>query len=157
MNNTLPIQIVNFLDHPGALDEAVRYYHSKWGRASNYSFFYDAVRHSSNSDRGLPRFYLMLYNDRIIGCAALVTNDFISRHDLMPWLAGLYIEADMRGQELGYLLMQYLEKEALRIGYQVLYLTTDHDGYYEKYGWIRIADAHEPDGAVTRVYMKNLE
>jgi N-acetylglutamate synthase-like GNAT family acetyltransferase len=83
---------------------------------------------------------VLLKNNEIIGCSALITNDFISRHDLYPWMACLFVEEKERGKEYGNLLMKFAEKEAKKIGFTDIYLTTDHDGYYEKYGWIRIED-----------------
>lgn len=143
-------------DYEGGLEAGVRYYHSKWGGESNFDFFFDAIKHSSNEKRGLPRFYLLLKGEMIAGCAALVTNDFISRHDLRPWLAGLYVEQSERGQELGSFIMEQLAEEAKRAGYAKVYLTTDHNSYYERYGWIRIEDGYEPSGERTRIYQKEL-
>ena len=31
--------------------------------------------------------------------------------------------------------MKYAEKDARKDGYAAIYLTTDHNGYYKKYGW----------------------
>jgi len=39
----------------------------------------------------------MLDGERVAGCCALLTNDLISRQDLWPWLACLYVEPDYRG------------------------------------------------------------
>lgn len=149
-------KIVNFKDYSGGIEAAARYYHSKWGSESNFGFFFDAVKHSSNSREGLPRFYLMLKGEEIVGCSALVTNDFNSRHDLWPWLAGLYIEESERGKGLGSLLMLHLEEEAAKAGYNDIYLITSHDGYYEKYGWTRMEDCYEPNGETTRLYTKGV-
>jgi N-acetylglutamate synthase-like GNAT family acetyltransferase len=150
------LEIVHIKDYTGGTKKGIDYYHSKWGDDFNYDFFNDAIRNSSNKQFGLPRFYLLLKIDRIIGCCALVTNDFISRHDLYPWLAGIFIEKTERGKEYGNRLMQYAEKEAKKIGYDKLFLTTSHNSYYEKYGWKRIEDGYELSGDSTRIYMKVL-
>ncbi len=147
---------VNMKEYGGGLEKAIKYYHSKWGNKNNYTFFCDAISHSKASDAGLPRFYLLLRGDEIVGCCGLIVNDFISRHDLLPWLAGIYIEESERGKELGKLMMQHAEHEAAGMGYSKLYLSTSHDGYYEKYGWKRIEDGYEPSGEATRIYEKKL-
>lgn len=148
--------IVNVQDYIGGLKTAVDYIHSKWGRADNYAFYYDAIAHSSERGKLLPRFYLMLSRDAIVGCYALLTNDLISRQDLFPWLGCLYVEQSERGKQLGNVLMQHGIKEAKALKFETLYLTTDHDGYYEKYGWQRIEDGFDFWGNSSRIYKVSL-
>lgn len=151
------VEIVNVKGYQGGLDKAVDYIHGVWGSEKNYLYYKDAIYHSSLTEKPLPMFFLLLKNNEIIGCSALITNDFISRHDLYPWIACLFVDEKERGQEYGNLLMEHAEKEAKNIGFSIVYLTTDHDGYYEKYGWRRIEDgvdlfSCEP----TRIYEKQL-
>lgn len=43
------------------------------------------------------------------------------------------------------------------IGFPIVYLTTDHNGYYERYGWIRIEDGIDLISCKpTRIYKKML-
>ena len=49
-----------------------------------------------------------------------------------------------------------LLKEAALAGFSTLYLTTDHDGYYEKYGWTRIEDGYDRDGEPCRIYCNRI-
>ena len=90
------------------------------------------------------------------GCCALLTNDLISRQDLWPWLACLYVEPDYRGRALGATLLEHGATEAKRMGYGTLYLTTDHDGYYEKYGWSRMEDGYNLFGERSHIYWLEL-
>lgn len=143
-------------NYSGGLDEGIKYYHSKWGNQNNYNFFFDAIFHSTNLVSGLPRFYLLIKNEKIIGCCGLIINDFISRHDLYPWLAGVYIEENERGQGLGNMIIKHVESEAKNAGYSAIYLTTKLDGYYEKYGWKRTDDGFEFSGKSAKIYMKGL-
>ena len=62
-----------------------------------------------------------------------------------------------RGHALGDRLMKYTEEDARKGGYAAIYLTTDHNGYYGKYGWKRIEDGYELSGRSTRIYMKQLQ
>jgi len=144
--------IVNVWDYEGGLDAATKYIHGLWGSDANYNFYYDAISHSSKSEHGLPRFYLLLDNGIIAGCYALLTNDLVSRQDLVPWLGCLFVEPAYRGRQLGETLLKHGIQEAGRMGYEAVYLTTDHDAYYEKYGWIRIEDAYNLFGEQGRVY-----
>ena len=146
--------IVNVLDFTQRVDEGIAYIHDKWGDEDNLVFYQNCVEHSLNDRAGIPRFYLMLKDDKIVGCFALLTNDLISRQDLYPWFACLYIEESERGQRLSEKMFVEAFAEAKRAGFDTLYLTTDHIDLYEKYGWERIEDGYEPDGERVRIYRR---
>ena len=112
----------------------------------------DCISNSIITTSPLPRWYLMLKNDDIIGGYGLITNDFISRQDLCPWLCALYVEEEYRGSKLGSKLLEHAKKEALKLGYRKLYLSTDLEGYYEKYGWKFIAKGYHPWEAESKIY-----
>ncbi len=80
----------------------------------------------------------------------------ISRMDLMPWLCALYIEEDYRGQALGRKLIDRAKWDAIDAGYKNMYLCTDHDGYYEKYGFRNIGTGYHPWGEASKIYSINL-
>ncbi len=150
---TKKFSIVDAHVNPGGLEQAIIYIHGKWGRPGNLAFYRDAIFHYGDQ---LPRFFLLLEGERILGCGALIANDFVSRHDLWPWYACHYIEPDHRGRGLGKLLLDHAVRLAGELGFDSVYLSTDHQGYYEKYGWKRIEDGYEPSGAPTRIYRFNL-
>jgi len=154
--SVMEYRIVNMLDYSGGLDAGIKFYHSAWGNEKNYEFIEDAIKHSTNSKTGLPRFYVLLKSENIVGCIALIACDFTSRQDLQPWIAGVYVNKNERGKELGNFMIQHLELEAKQANYSTLYLTTDHDGYYEKYGWTRMVDGFERSGKPTRIYKKEI-
>jgi N-acetylglutamate synthase-like GNAT family acetyltransferase len=143
------LKIIDSHDYCGGIEAAVIYIHSKWGSQRNLNFYRDAI---TRYGQKLPRFFLLCKGVEIIGCGALLISDFTSRHDLWPWYACHYIEAEHRGKALGKLLLEYATQLTANTGYQNLYLSTNHDGYYEKYGWKRIDDAFEPSGETTRIY-----
>jgi N-acetylglutamate synthase-like GNAT family acetyltransferase len=145
-------QIINVNDYSGGIAEAASYFHSKWGNEGNFMFYLDAMLHSSNEKDGLPRFYLLLKSKEIVGCYALIVNDFISRHDLMPWFASLFIEEHERGKKLSQRLFDHAVEEARRAGFATLYLTTDREGLYEKFGWERIEDDYDLAGEKAKIY-----
>jgi len=146
-------KIIRMHDHPGGLDEAIAYYHSKWGRENNYVFIEDAIKNSNYED--LPQFFVLLKQGKIVGCCGLIINDFISRHDLTPWLCGVFVEESERKQGLAGKLLDFAVHEAKRVGYKTVYLSTDHTSFYERYNWKYIGDGYQPDGDVARIYKKS--
>jgi len=82
----------------------------------------------------------------------LITNDFVSRMDIWPYICALYIEEPFRGHALGARLLDHARTEAARLGFNAAYLCTDHIGYYEKYGFEYIGQGFHPWGESSRLY-----
>jgi len=143
-------EIIAIRENPTYTERAVSYFSERWG--IDEKLYLDCMMNSLNTPSNLPRFYLMLEGERIIGGYGLVTNDFVSRQDLFPYLCALYIEEDKRGHGLGSTLLNHGRSEAHRLGYDKLYLCTDLEGFYEKNGWRFIGDGYHPWNHVSKIY-----
>lgn len=143
-------RIISVREHPEYFDRAVDYFASKWG--IDRKVYEASISDSLTTQNPLPRWYLMLRGDDIIGSFGLIENDFMVRKDLLPWLCALYVEKSERGKSLGSRLLAYGRQEAEALGFDKLYLCTDHVGYYEKYGWRFFGMEESEWGGRTRVY-----
>ena len=146
------IQIIGIRENPELLEPGVKFFHNAFGSAKNYMLYHDCISHSITTESALPRWYLAMKDDEIVGCCALITNDFISRMDLWPWLAALYVVESQRNQGLGGMLLAHGVTEAGKLGFSKVYLTTDHDSYYERYDWKHIGTGYAPWGDSGRIY-----
>lgn len=108
------------------------------------------------SSSPLPQWYLLMDASDVIGCAGLITNDFISRMDLYPWFCSLYIEESHRGNWYGSLLLERAKQDAKTGGFAHLYLCTTHTGYYERHGFEYIGTGYHPWGESSRIYVFDL-
>ncbi len=152
-----PRSIVSVREHPEYLDRAVDYFSSKWG--IDRQIYHDSISDSITTNNPLPRWYLMLDGNggdeapHIIGSFGLIENDFMVRKDLKPWLCALYVEESERCKGLGGKLLAHGCSETQKLGFDKLYLCTDHVGYYEKYSWQFFGMEESEFGGDTRVYM----
>lgn len=143
-------RIVCISENPDYMESAIDYIKSRWPLDDR--IYEDCIANSINTPGGLPRWYVLVEDGDFIGSFGLIINDFISRQDLWPWFAALYIEEKARGRKLGAVLLEHGRKEAGKLGYDRLYLCTDHVGYYEKYGWERIGSGFHPWGDESSIY-----
>ena len=67
-------------------------------------------------------------------------------------MAALYIDEAHRGNSYAQLLIEKAKSDTLKAGFNKLYLSTDHIGYYEKYGWTYIGNGYHPWGDQSRIY-----
>jgi len=146
------VKVANIRKNPEYMEQAIAYFQSKWGNRRNMKVYEDCIKNSIDAQNPIPIWYLLMDSDNIVGCAGLVTNDFISRMDLWPWLVALFIEKKYRGQHLGNLLISQIKEDVAEMGFEKLYLSTDHKGYYEKYGFSYIGDGYHPWGESSRIY-----
>jgi len=148
-------QIINIRDHPQWLELAADYFSSRWN--IDRQIYLDSMNDSLTTIKTLPRWYIMvrdaeIHEDNIIGGFGLIDNDFMVRTDLYPWMCAVYIESAERGKQLGGKMLMHSRLEASSLGFNKVYLNTDHIGYYEKYDWRFIGDFAHQSGTDARVY-----
>ncbi|GAL86090.1 GNAT family acetyltransferase [Sporocytophaga myxococcoides] len=145
------MRIVSVRENPEYKEKAIQYFQSSWPKVLPV-LYEDCIFNAINAPQTLPQWYLLEKEDIIIGCAGLIPNDFISRMDLYPWLCALFIEEVHRGNNYGNLLIEKAKKDTKQFGFNYLYLSSDHVGYYEKYGFEYIGQGYHSWGEESRIY-----
>ena len=145
------MKLISLRQHPDFLDRAITYFQEKWPSVMP-EIYDDCLRHSIDARNHLPQWYLLMDKDKIVGCAGLITNDFISRGDLYPWLCALFVDQEYRGQRLSTLLIDRAKADTKAFGFTHLYLSTEHIGLYEKMGFTFIGEGYHPWNERSRIY-----
>lgn len=133
------MHVVSVRDNPKIIESAINYIQSIWANPKSIRVYEDCISNWIESDNGLPQWYLLFDDEIIVGCVGLITNDFISRMDLFPWLCALYIEPKYRGNNYSKLLIDRAIIDTKKAGFDKLFLCSDHVGYYEKFGFNYLA------------------
>ncbi|MFN0256974.1 GNAT family N-acetyltransferase [Pedobacter ureilyticus] len=145
------MRVISVRENPTYKEKAIRYLQDSWSEVPPI-IYEDCISNSINATQSLPQWYLLEKDGEIIGCAGLITNDFISRMDLYPWLCALFVDEKHRGSNYAKLLIDKAKKDTAEFGFKYLNLSTDHIGYYEKYGFQYIAQGYHPWEEETRIY-----
>lgn len=149
--NKFSFKIISVSENPYYSEKAVDWFSSKWGiERKEYE---ESISDCITRINKLPKWYLALdAEDNIIGGCGLIQNDFVDRTDLYPYLCALFVEKQARGHSLGGKLLNYARTEAAKMGFDMVYLCTDHTSYYERYGWEYHTQGHHHDGSISRIY-----
>lgn len=93
------------------------------------------LRERTATDR-LPLTLVVVRDGEILGVGSLKLAEPDTKPGLSPWIGGLYIKSQYRGQGLGRMLVQALEAKASELGVERLYLSADSAvNFYASMGW----------------------
>ncbi|ADU70451.1 GNAT family N-acetyltransferase [Pantoea sp. At-9b] len=118
--------------------------------------FYASIVQSSLNGADFPITFVALDAGQAVGTVGFWRCDLISRQDLYPWLAALYIDESARGQGVSQALQQHVIHYARQRGYNRLWLWSTFAGYYERFGWQFVEEALEYPDTRVRVYQRDL-
>jgi len=151
------MKIYELSEKPEKLEEAIQYFWKCWGNDSNLIFYDDCIRNSLNKEIKIPKFYIAIESNEIIGSYALLTNDIISRQDLMPWFACLFVNESYRKKGHAEMLLTHGLNQAKRKGFDNLFLSTDLINFYEKKGWTEYGKGFGVTGNEFKIYSKSTQ
>jgi len=81
---------------------------------------------------------ILIDKDNLIGFISLFPNDCEEEKDLTPWYATMYIKKEYRKHGYSRILNDAILREAKNRGFATIYLKTNLEHYYEKFGAIFI-------------------
>ncbi len=144
-------KVMSVRENPGYKEKAVGYLQQSWPEVWPV-MYRDCLDHCLDAENPLPQWYLLEKEGAVIGCAGLITNDFISRMDLYPWLCALYVAEEQRGNNYAKRLIGKAMEDTKRFGFKYLSLCTVHVGYYERFGFEYIGQGYQPWQEQMRIY-----
>lgn len=142
---------ITLREMPDIKNKAAEWFHSKWGVPTEA---YLECMNEYLDNRTEYGWYLCLYDKKIAGGLGVIENDFHDRKDLSPNVCAVYTEEAYRGKGIAGKLLNMAVEDLKTKGISPVYLVTDHEGFYERYGWeflCMVQGDGEPD--MTRMYI----
>ena len=126
-------RILRLVDQPELKECAARWFHEKWNIP--LSAYMESMEECLKKENAVPQWYVAVEGERIIGGLGVIANDFHNRKDLTPNVCAVFVEEDKRCNGIAGALLQFVCADMKERGIDTLYLLTDHDSFYERYGW----------------------
>ena len=102
------------------------------------------------------RLLMLTDGGNLISFCTLAPFDDVQPTDLSPWIGWIYTFPRYRGHRYAGRLLDFAEKLARGEGHEAVYISTNHIGLYEKYGYELFGIMKDIGGEDTRVYVKHL-
>ena len=144
-------EFLTLRQRPGLKEEAAAWFHEKWGTPEAAYLRCMEAYLDRETEYG---WYLCLDGDSIVGGLGVIENDFHERRDLAPNVCAVYTEASHRGRGIAGRLLDMAVEDMRTGGVSPLYLLTDHEGFYERYGWTFLCWVRgDGEGQPSRMYV----
>ena len=99
---------------------------------------------------------MLVEGTNLVSFCTLAEKDDIQPTELTPWLGWIYTFPAYRGNRYASILMKHAEKLATEAETNSIYISTNHIGLYEKYGYEFSQTMKDIEGEDSRVYVKYL-
>lgn len=148
--------IIELSDRPDMKETAAEWFHKKWGIP--LEAYMESMEESLTGSTPVPAWYIAVADGKIIAGLGVIQNDFHDRPDLSPNICAVYTEPDARGNGIAGALLNFACEDMHKKGIDVLYLVTDHDSFYERYGWELFCMVHtDGEDELSRMYIHKYE
>lgn len=100
---------------------------------------------------------MLVDGDNLVSFCTFADKDDIQPTELTPWIGWVYTFPNYRGNHYVGKLLSYAETLAKEVGFKNIYISTNHDGLYEKYGYEFFEMMKDIHGEDSKVYVKHLK
>ena len=105
---------------------------------------------------GEGELYLLTDGGKLMAFATMTQRDCIVDDSLFPWIGFVYTFPEFRGNRFSGVLIDNCAETAREQGYKRLWTATDHEGLYEKYGFVYLENRTDCWGEDSRVLYRQL-
>lgn len=134
-----------------------------WSRVRNYAencSWKAGKSLANNMDNDVfeewERVIVALENEKICGYCTVVNRDCIPDVPYTPYIGYMFVGEEYRGNRLSQKLIQYAMDYLKSIDFEKVYIVSDHENLYEKYGFNVIDRKIALWGLEEKIYMQKL-
>ena len=122
-----------------------------WRAGKNLS---DAMKEDKFTE--WERVFVAIEAEKIAGYCTIAKRDCIPDVPYTPYIGFMFVGEEFRGNRLSQELIIKAMEYAKELGFKNIYLISDHDNLYEKYGFTIVDKKIAPWGAEEKIYMQRL-
>ena len=106
---------------------------------------------------GCYSIFVAIYKGEVVGTIGSARYDDTKNNpQYYPWIVNGFVLQNKRGYGIYKKLLIEIEKHLESLGYKEIYIRTDLENLYEKFGWIYLKNIELDHGVVERLYVKHI-
>lgn len=94
--------------------------------------------------------------EKIYGYCTVAKTDCIPDVGYTPYIGYLFVDEEYRGNRLSEKLIRYAMEYLKSLGFDRVYIVSDHENLYEKYGFEVIDRKVAPWGEIEKIYIQKM-
>lgn len=115
-----------------------------------------AKRMRENGFAGWERVFVALDGQNIAGYCALIKSDCIPDVAYSPYISFIFVGEEHRGKRVGEKMITAASQYAAGVGFDKVYIVSDHVNLYEKYGFTKADEKLAPWGNMQTIFAKKI-
>lgn len=144
------MEILKIRENHNWIEFASEWFHQNWNLPKE--IYLESMNECIKKISAIPQWYIMIEKNAIIGGLGVILNDFHEKKDSSPNICAVYVEEEFRKRGIAGQLLNAVCEDMHTLGVDTLYLVTDHQGFYERYGFQYLFDVHCDGKEMSRMY-----
>lgn len=121
------------------------------------TFLHSLIEENRRDILGWNYIFALVENEKVISYCTLSQKDCVEDDSLYPWIGFVFTMEEYRGHRYSEVIIKHALEKASSLGFDKVYLATDHIGLYEKYGFQYLEtrkDIYNEDSRIYWIEMK---
>ena len=117
-----------------------------------------AKRMQNNRFLDWERVFAAVTDDKIVGFSVFCEKGGMPEElDFTPFIGNVFVDEAYRGRRISELMIARIKIYAKELGYQTVYLKSEHRGLYEKYGFVKVGEFTPVVGPADQLFRIDLQ
>lgn len=100
--------------------------------------------------------FAAMIDGEIVGFCTFLKTDYYPENRYSPWISSIFVDEKHRGNRISQQMIEAAIEYARSCHFSTVYIPSDLEGFYEKYGFVRVDELVNYAGDTDQVYARTV-
>jgi len=100
--------------------------------------------------------FVAVSGNEIVGFCTFLKTDYYPENRYYPWISSIFVGEEHRGKRISEKMISKVIEYAKNQGFSEVYIPSEMEGFYEKYGFVKIDELVNYGGDMDNIYAKRI-